>query len=87
MASISRTYTEASSELHAAEPRARYGGSRRGPTTTSYERNEYSGTTSYNGSHMPLDTVAHWDWRNPLNILPGLLLLLVVVALVAMVLV
>jgi hypothetical protein len=36
---------------------------------------------------MPLDTVAHWDWRNPLNILPGLLLVLLVVAVIAMVLV
>lgn len=87
MASLSHTYTETSSEFRAAEPRARYGGPRRRPTTTSYERNESYGTTSYNGSHMPLDTVAHWDWLNPINILPGLLMLLLVIALVAMVLV
>jgi len=35
------------------------------------------------GSHMPLDIDSHWDWRNPLNIIPGLILLLFVIALVA----
>jgi len=35
------------------------------------------------GSHMPLDTDAHWDWRNPLNAIPALILLLIVIALVA----
>jgi hypothetical protein len=35
------------------------------------------------GSHMPLDTEAHWDWRNPLNIIPAMLLLMIVIALVA----
>ena len=86
MAFFTRTYAEASSDARTAEPRARFGGSRRGPTTTTYEREEYYGTTDHNGSHMPLDTTAHWDWYNPLNILPGLILLMLVVALVAMVL-
>ena len=22
------------------------------------------------GSHQPLDTEAHWAWRNPLNVIP-----------------
>jgi hypothetical protein len=34
---------------------------------------------------MPLDTGIHWEWRNPLNILPALILFLLVVALVAMI--
>ena len=34
------------------------------------------------GAHMPLDTTIHWDWRNPLNVLPALLLLLLAIALV-----
>ena len=38
------------------------------------------------GSHMPLDTGIHWEWRNPLNILPALILLMLAIALVAMVL-
>lgn len=23
-------------------------------------------------SHMPIDTDIHWDWRNPLNIIPAI---------------
>lgn len=34
------------------------------------------------GAHMPLDTSIHWSWRNPLNILPVLLLLVLTIALV-----
>ncbi len=37
------------------------------------------------GSHMPLDTGIHWQWRNPLNILPAIIVLLLLVALVTMV--
>jgi hypothetical protein len=87
MASLPRTYTEPSSDIRAVEPRTRFGGPRRrSPAPTQYERDEYYGATNYHGSHMPLDTTMHWDWRNPLNILPGLILLLLVVALVASVL-
>jgi hypothetical protein len=86
MASLPRTYIESSSDTRAAAPRTRFGGPRRSPTTTQYERDEYYGATDYRGSHMPLDIAIHWDWRNPLNILPGLLLLLLVIALVAAVL-
>jgi len=38
------------------------------------------------GSHMPLDTVLHWNWRNPLNLLPLLIVLALLLALVALVL-
>jgi hypothetical protein len=38
------------------------------------------------GSHMPLDTDAHWEWRNPLNIIPAMIVLLIIIALVAAVL-
>lgn len=34
------------------------------------------------GARMPLDTVPHWSWRNPLNVIPATLLLLLLVALV-----
>jgi hypothetical protein len=36
------------------------------------------------GSHMPIDTKPHWDWRNPLNIIPAAILLLLVIALAAL---
>lgn len=45
------------------------------PRPTRFERHENVRTSAIYGSHMPLDTEAHWTWRNPLNILPALLLL------------
>ncbi|HEY3232742.1 MAG TPA: hypothetical protein VGJ87_26160 [Roseiflexaceae bacterium] len=87
MASLSRIYTDTSGDDRLAAPRARYGGPRRRRTaTTRYERNEYYGTTvDYLGSHMPIDTGIHWEWRNPLNVLPALILFMLAVALVALV--
>jgi hypothetical protein len=41
-------------------------------------------TVDIYGSWMPLDTEAHWSWRNPLNIIPGLVALLLVIALVGL---
>ena len=38
------------------------------------------------GSHMPLDTGIQWQWRNPLNIVPAIIVLFLLVALVTMVL-
>jgi hypothetical protein len=35
---------------------------------------------------MPIDTSIHWEWRNPINILPALILVFVAVAVIAMVL-
>jgi hypothetical protein len=29
------------------------------------------------GSHMPLDTDSHWRWNDPVNLFPGLVLLLI----------
>jgi hypothetical protein len=87
MGFFSNTYTTESAHFGTAEPRARFGGSRRPQApATRYERDEFYGMTTQHGSHMPLDTVAHWDWRNPLNILPALLLMLLVIAVVALVL-
>lgn len=54
---------------------------RRPPATTTYERYTRYGPTPTLGSHMPLDTEAHWDWRNPLNLIPASLTLLAVFAL------
>jgi hypothetical protein len=86
MASLSRTYTDSSKDLKLAAARTRYGRLRRQPPSrTTYERNERYGSTERLGSHMPLDTGFHWEWRNPINILPALLLLMLTVALVAMV--
>jgi hypothetical protein len=42
-------------------------------------------SNSPSGSHMPLDIDPHWDWSNPLNIIPALVLLLVIIAAVALI--
>lgn len=34
--------------------------------------------------HMPLDTEIHWEWRNPLNFIPAVLLAIIVLDLVAL---
>ena len=87
MTSTSHTYTDASSDIQTADSRTRFGSSPRRPmATTRYEREENSTMTTHYGSHMPLDSTAHWDGRNPLNILPAMCLLLLVVGLVALVL-
>ena len=49
---------------------------------THYERYERHLSDTPFGSHMPLDTGVLWDWRNPLNILPALMLFVVLLALV-----
>jgi hypothetical protein len=36
------------------------------------------------GSHMPLDSDLHWEWRNPLNIFPIIVLAAVVLAMIGM---
>jgi hypothetical protein len=81
---LTRTYSDNPTHEVASAPRARLGGPRLPHTAAPHddlvERFTSSGIF---GSHMPLDTDAHWDWRNPLNIIPATMLLLIVIALVA----
>jgi hypothetical protein len=85
MTSLSRTYTD--TKATAIELRTRWGGPRRQrPTMTRYEQYEHHLIDAPYGSHMPLDTSVHWDWRNPLNILPALVLFVVLLGLVELVL-
>ena len=77
MTTITHTYPNEGSDT--LEARARTGGPR-GPFNTTgtaaqslLER--YAAQVNH-GSHMPLDTTTHWHWRNPLNIIPGFVLLL-----------
>lgn len=44
------------------------------------DRSNLISETTY-GSHMPLETAFGWDWRNPLNILPLLVLFAFAIAL------
>jgi hypothetical protein len=81
---LTRTYSDNSTHELAGTPRARLGGPRPPHTTTVREDLiERFTTVGIFGSHMPLDIDSHWDWRNPLNIIPALILLLFVIALVA----
>jgi hypothetical protein len=55
------------------------GGPRR---PTRFERRENVRSAQISGSHMPLDTDIHWRLGNPLNIIPGLLLLVLAYGLI-----
>jgi hypothetical protein len=39
------------------------------------------------GSHMPIDTTIHWNWHNPLTIIPLALFVVLVFSLVGTVIV
>ena len=81
---LTRTYSDNSTRKLAGNPQARLGGPRLPLSAATYEDVVERFTTgAIFGSHMPLDTEAHWDWRNPLNAIPALILLLIVIALVA----
>jgi hypothetical protein len=85
MASLRHTHTDTLTGNRAATPRARTGGPRRHlRATTAHERNERF-SNDRRGSHMPIDTGIHWEWRNPLNILPALVLFVMVIAVLGMV--
>ena len=68
-----------------AARRERTGGPRR-PRGMAPERQPAESilTTARNGSHMPLDIEIHWSWDNPLNVIPGFMLLSLLAALVGM---
>jgi hypothetical protein len=83
MALFSGIFTDTATIDGVAEQRTRYGAPGQRPATARHERNEYREKTDSCGSHMPIDTGIHWEWRNPLNILPALILFLLIVALVA----
>jgi hypothetical protein len=80
---ITRTYSDSKTSL-TGEARARSGGPRpRGTSAAREQRIERLINASIFGSHMPLDTDAHWDWSNPLNVIPAAILLVCLIALVA----
>jgi len=82
--SLTRAYRDNSTSELVSNPRARLGGPRLPqPAAAREDLIERFTTGAIFGSHMPLDTDAHWDWRNPLNLIPAAILLLIVLALVA----
>jgi hypothetical protein len=83
MASLTHTYTDTRTTNQPATSHALTGAPRRrAQPANAYERF----STERRGSHMPIDTSIHWDWRNPLNILPALILVVLMIAVIGMVL-
>jgi hypothetical protein len=81
---LTRTYSDSPTHELTDSPRARMGGPRMPHSAAARDDLvERFASGAIFGSHMPLDTDAHWDWRNPLNIIPAMLLLLIIIALVA----
>jgi hypothetical protein len=81
---LTRTYSDNSTHESAAHPRMRLGGPRLPHAAAAREKLiQHFTTGAIPGSHMPLDTDVHWDWRNPLNAIPAMVLLVIVIALVA----
>jgi hypothetical protein len=85
MSSLARTYSDNLETGALTAPRERTGGPRRADTDR-YDKSVLSRKDDHIGSHMPLDTDIHWDWLNPLNILPAFVLFVIALALVAAVL-
>ena len=77
MNTIARTYTAEERELAL---RTRTGGPRDPQEARPQAANDWFEryvNQSGHGSHMPLDTDAHWEWSNPLNIIPAFMLLMI----------
>jgi hypothetical protein len=74
------TYTDTT------RPRVRYGRPGGRPATARYEQAEHPAIVKGHGSHMPIDIDIHWDWRNPLNVIPASMVLLLLTAVVGMIL-
>jgi hypothetical protein len=84
MSNLSHTYAGNLSSAGLADPWARTGGSfdpRPAPA-----RGNWLARSAGDGfrSHMPLDTEIHWDWRNPLNIIPAIILLVMAIDLLSL---
>jgi len=84
MASLPRIYSTRTKPTLKAGQRVRMGGpaAHRSNATREVWFERFT-ANAVRGSHMPLDTHAHWEWRNPLNIIPFAILLLLVIAIVA----
>jgi hypothetical protein len=50
-------------------------GGKHRPRPNAFERYDSANTSSTGGSDMPLETDVHWTWRNPLNIIIPVFLL------------
>lgn len=47
-----------------------------------FERQENIRTSVLFSATMPLDVEAHWTWRNPLNVIPAFMLLVLLIGII-----
>jgi hypothetical protein len=78
MTTITQAYPKDTSSKAGLTARERTGGPGGDQPESSHELVEYCMSNTRFGSHMPLDTQIHWDWRNPLNVIPAFMILLFV---------
>ena len=76
MDTLTRTYANDGTSNANGTLRERAGGPRGNRPETLNNAAGYFMSNKTAGSHMPIDTQIHWDWRNPLNILPAFMALL-----------
>jgi hypothetical protein len=84
MMTITQTYPKDTSSKAGLTLRERTGGPHGDQPETSNQLVEYFTSSTPFGSHMPLDTRIHWDWRNPLNIIPAFMVLLFVLTVIGL---
>ena len=85
MASMNPAYNDGTYDT-TLDVREHTGGPRR-PRRPATSRDFYERFASNTpaGSHMPLDVDTHWDWSNPLNIIPAFVALLFLITIVALI--
>jgi hypothetical protein len=84
MTTITTTYTKDTPSTIAGATRERTGGPRGELPEAAADAIEYFTNATPFGSHMPLDIQMHWDWRNPLNIIPAFVALMFVLGVIGM---
>ena len=84
MTTITHAYPKDTASNTGIALRERTGGPRGDLPETSGELVEFFMSNTPFGSHMPLDTQIHWDWRNPLNIIPAFMMLLFALTIVGL---
>ena len=84
MTTITQTYPKDTAGTAGVATRERAGGPHGNQPETASEFAGYFMSNKAAGSHMPLDTQIHWDWRNPLNIIPAFIALLFILTVIGL---
>jgi len=85
MATLHRiTHARPAARAQSTQPSERAGRPRRAPIQIFADSALTTAVREQRGSHAPLDTQIHWNWRNPLNLIPATILIATVAALLAL---